>query len=279
MNKECSFPRIHAPIAALLLFQIAALFARSFLQVILTDAGYDSEVARNLSYLVVPIIEVALMWPIAMQNRQALRTLLRVPRHWFGMIVMAMLLGLAARLCGWSILISATSFGWFGFSSPGQGDGPMFWIDCPAPSALILSVLVTAALIPLGEELINRGLILGTLIKNNRSRAVVVSAGLFAVLHVPAGIPAAFCIGILLAIQTCRYQSLVPSIITHATYNLLRILDWFCLHGIWNPEQMTDNTRNIGIASLIVAALSLTIAVWLSACTGPGRFFCPGPEE
>ncbi len=253
-----------------MLFQLAALFARSFLQGKLTSAGWDNEVAKNLSYLVVPAIEFILMWPILWQNKTAIVELFPAPNSWARMINTAIALGLAVRLCAWSVLISATAFGWFDYAPPGQARGPTIWFACPPAPALILAVVVTAILIPVGEEVINRGLIVGAMIRKNRNRAMAVSAILFAVLHEPLGAPAAFCSGILLAIQTVRSQSLLPSIITHATYNLLRVMDWFCLHGIWNPGSINSGIRLVGVAAIFTGLLSLGTALWLAAYAETG---------
>jgi len=279
MNKQETSLGIHAPLIVIMLFQIAALFCRSFLQMELTTAGFEQEFAKNLSYLVVPVIEIALLWPILKQNRKALLILLRLPARWPRIFLRAALLGLLARLSGWSVLITATAFGWFDFSPPGQGNGPWLWFACPPPPMLLLGLLVTVVLIPPGEEIINRGLILGQIARRNRNGAVVTSAALFAILHNPEGMAAAFAIGIMLAIQTFRTGSLLPSMVTHATYNFLRVVDWYCLHPVWNPEIQTNASTAVGAGSMVVGALAFGVAIWICVRSGSERLTRPDPNQ
>jgi membrane protease YdiL (CAAX protease family) len=285
MNKPENSLGIHAPLIVIMLFQIAALFCRSFLQRELTTAGFEQEFAKNLSYLVVPVIELALLWPILKQNRKALLILLRIPPRWPRIFLSAVLLGLLARFCGWSVLITATAFGGFDFSPPGQGNGPWIWFACPPPPMLFLGLLVTVVLIPPGEEIINRGLIFGQIARRDRSRnrsrsrAVITSAALFAILHNPEGMAAAFAIGIMLAIQTCQTGSLLPSIVTHGTYNLLRIVDWYCMHVVWNPEMRTNTSTAVGVGSMVLGTLAFGFAIWVTVRSGSERITRPDPGQ
>ena len=205
-------------------------------------------------------------------TEQALTTFYRA--WWF-----RALLGLLARLGGWSVLITATAFGGFEFSPPGQGNGPWLWFACPPLPMLLLGLLVTVVLIPPGEEIINRGLIFGQIARRNRSRAVITSAALFAILHNPEGMAAAFAIGILLAIQTFQTGSILPSIVTHATYNFLRVVDWYCMHAVWNPEIRTNTSTAVGAGSMVVGALAFGVAIWISVRSGSERITRPDPNQ
>ena len=264
-----SLPYIRAPIVAIMLFQVAALFLRSLVDGKLVDAGADRELAKNLSYLlVVPVVEIVLFWPILRDNRHALFSLFRAPASWRHLIIAAVSLGIAARLAGWSFIVFAAGFGVAGEVAPGLGTELMLWYSCPPLPELMIATLVVAMLIPVGEEVINRGLILGTLVGNESkahvSIAVVVSATLFAIMHEPNGMPAAFLIGLLFAVQTLRSQSLLPSIISHAAYNFMRILDWICLRIVWHPEPSVPQVQWIGAAALLVGLLMTIAACWLT---------------
>jgi membrane protease YdiL (CAAX protease family) len=277
MVRQRAFPSIDAPVTVIMLFQVAALFGRSFLQGELTDRGFEREFARNLSYLVVPLLELLLLWPILRANRLSLHRLFRIPAAWPALLLRAAFLGLLARLCGWSVLIASTAFGWFDYAQPGTGNGPEFWFACPPPGALLLGLVVTVVLIPVGEEIINRGLIFGSMRTCNRNYAIFVSAGLFAILHSPQAMAAAFGMGILLAIQTDRSGSLWPAIVTHATYNFLRVVDWYCLYGIWNPEALSNTTVAVGTAAIAVGLVAFVLAIRLLAHTGSGQVTHPDP--
>ena len=274
---ECrSFPHIHASVVALMLFQVAALLIRSMLRGHLVAAGFELEVAKNLSFLVVPVIEIILLWPILRDNKKALLQLFRRPNQTLHTLMTAFCIGLAARLSYWGALIATAAFGWLGFAEPGMSAGPQFWFSCPPAPALILGVLVMTLLTPISEEIICRGLILGALIRGNRIIAILVSAFLFAILHDPQGIPAALVIGVLLALQTLNSRSLLPAMVTHATYNFLATMDWDCFHGIWNPEFVTAQSRLAGAAAIVIGSASLATAFWLArSIKGQGKLAAP----
>ncbi|MFT5501542.1 MAG: membrane protease YdiL (CAAX protease family), partial [Woeseiaceae bacterium] len=249
---------------------------RSMLQGHLIAAGFEAEFAKNLSFLVVPVIEVILFWPVLRHNKHALLKLFRPASLNPHILLAAFCIGLATRITYWGALIATAAFDWLGYAEPGTNAGPLFWFACPPPAALILSLLVLAVLTPISEEIINRGLILGALSRRKPIVAVVVSALLFAILHDPQGIPAAFVIGMLLALQTLNSRSLLPSMVTHASYNSLRILDWDCFHGIWNPEFVTAGSRLVGTAAIVVGSASLAVAFWLALrIKGQGKLAAP----
>jgi membrane protease YdiL (CAAX protease family) len=283
MTAASTFPSIRAPLMAIMLFQVAALFLRSMLDTKLLASGVDAEHANNLSYLlVVPAVEVILFWPIIRANKDSLRALFPAPESWPRVIAFGIALGLAARLAGWSLIIAAGTFGLTGFAPPGYGTQAMIWFSCPPPVAFLTAVLVAAILIPLGEEIINRGLILGKLLQvhtgSAHTVAVILSALLFTILHEVSGMPAAFLIGILLAILVIRCQSLLPAIIAHATYNLLRVLDWTCLHVVLHPQTATRQSDLLGGGALIVGLLSCSAAVWLAVYARTGTRLSSRPR-
>jgi membrane protease YdiL (CAAX protease family) len=259
-----------------MLFQVAALLIRSMLQGHLISVGFEADVEKNLSSLIVPAIEVILFWPMLRHNKSALLKLIRLPDRTLPLVGTAIFIGVAARLAYWGAVIANMALGWLGFAKPGMNTGPLFWFACPPPTALTLGLLVMVVLTPISEEIINRGLIFGAIVKRNRSVAVIVSAFLFAILHNPQGIPAAFVIGILLALQTLNSRSLLPAIVTHATYNLIAILDWHCFHGIWNPEFVTAQLSLVGAAAIVVGSASLAMAFWLATgIKGQGKHAAP----
>jgi len=91
---------------------------------------------------------------------------------------------------------------------------------------------VAVVMAPLGEETLFRGFVLQGLENGfSPARAVVLSAALFAFVHVyPVEMPSIFAIGILLAIVFRRRRSLLASMTAHATVNLTVVLLTLAYH-------------------------------------------------
>jgi len=263
-------PLIRASIVVIMLFQVAALFSRQYLNRELVGSGYDATVAKHLSYLVVPIISLVLMWPIVSENKEPLRLLLHRPKSWTKMIVAAIGVGFALRIVWWSCVFSLTSFGLLETARPGQAIDLSYYFACPPINVLILTVIVMSIFTPLTEEIISRGLILGAMSLRDPRLAVAISAALFAVLHQPSAIPSAFVFGVFAAVQLLHHRNLWAPIISHGTYNLLITLDWECLHAIWLPEKPAASAVLFGIGILLVGLTSAAVAIWLVAFFKPG---------
>jgi len=265
-----SKPLIRASIIVIMLFQVAALFTRQYLNRELVGTGFNQNIAKDLSYLVVPIILLVLMWPILLENKRPLRRLLRRPISWPKMILAAIGLGISLRLVWWCGVFALTSFGLADTATPGNAIDISYYYSCPPLNALLLTVIVMSVLTPLTEEVVNRGLILGTMSERDPRIGVFVTAILFAVLHRPSGIPNAFLFGLFVGVQLIRYQTLWAPIITHGTHNLLITLDWECLHVSWLPEKPTASTILFGTGMTIIGLMSIAVAVWLVAFIRPG---------
>lgn len=96
-------------------------------------------------------------------------------------------------------------------------------------ASIILIGFVLLVLVPIGEEMLFRGIAYTAL--SNRfghTKGLLLSALLFAVLHgtVIHLIPL-FLMGIALALLYTRSKSLIPSIITHSLVNLITLVMWF----------------------------------------------------
>jgi membrane protease YdiL (CAAX protease family) len=92
--------------------------------------------------------------------------------------------------------------------------------------SLYLFALFGIALAPVFEEIIFRGFLYRVFFDlAGASLAVPLTAGLFALLHVPqlwgswAGILSIFAVGYILALLRARSNSLIPSVIVHTAYN------------------------------------------------------------
>jgi len=185
-------------------------------------------------------------------------------------IAAAIGLGVTLRLAWWSGTFALNLFGLLETAGPGQGVEFTYYFACPSLNVFILTILVTAILTPITEEIINRGFIIGTMSNRDPRIAILVTSLLFAVLHRTSGMPDAFVFGLFAGVQLLRYQTLWAPIIAHGTYNLVIALDWGCLHVTWIPEGPTAATIQIGAAMTIASLLFFAVSFWLVAYVRPG---------
>ncbi|MEJ2860962.1 CPBP family intramembrane glutamic endopeptidase [Actinomycetospora flava] len=90
------------------------------------------------------------------------------------------------------------------------------------PVAAALVVAVGGLLVPLGEELLFRGLGYGVLRRVGRVFAVIVTAAIFALAHgLNVVFAAAFVLGVVNAVLYERTGSIWPPAASHATFNLI----------------------------------------------------------
>jgi len=90
------------------------------------------------------------------------------------------------------------------------------------PVAAALVIVIAGLLVPLGEELLFRGLAYGVLRRVGRVFAVVVTAAVFALAHgLNVVFAAAFVLGVVNALLYDRTGSIWPPAAAHATFNLI----------------------------------------------------------
>lgn len=270
-------PTVRASAAVIMLFTVCAYFARSWLQIYLTDSGYASSIAADLSFFVVLPITGVLMWPIMRENVAAMRHWFRRPPSWLSLIAYSVLLGVILRVIRWSGRTAGLAFGWLY-----NGDYPtvavaQFWFSCPPLLTLALAILVRAVLTPILEEFIHRGFIFHALLPRGNAIAIVISAILFGVTHNPQTIVTAFLIGLVLAVMTLNLGTLWGPIIVHATYNLASILDWDCLHPYWNPVATTPRLVAIGLVALLTMLIGIASVMWIVSTKKAGTQITPRP--
>ena len=263
-DKGVSLPVLKASIIVILLFQTCALFARSYTLIQMEEGGMPHQIAKDLSWLVVPVIMGILMLPLLRQYCHPLKALFRCRTVTLRLVLSSVALGVTLRLAHWGGLITNASFQIFTSPGPDSIVGPQFVFQCPSPSTLVLATLVSVLMTPLLEEVINRGFILQALMRRGRWPAIIISAILFGIFHHPQSIVPATIAGVFLALQFLNSGSLWACTITHATYNALVILDWQCLNTIWNPDKMTQATSAVGALSLALLLASLALAATLT---------------
>ncbi|MEX2496457.1 MAG: CPBP family intramembrane glutamic endopeptidase [Woeseia sp.] len=269
-------PTFTVSVTALMIFQVAALFARSMLELSLVDRGLEKTVAQDLSYLVVPPILLVLMFPYLNRCRVALAELLSPADLTMRVIVLSVLLGLTLRMlfwCGLTLLIWLRAIG---TSGPDFEAAAMIGFNCAPLPVIVLSLTVVAFLIPVIEELINRGFILHALLARGTGISVLVSALLFAAMHTPSSYVLAFLIGLLLALQMLNYRTLWAPIITHATYNATTVLDWECFRIVWSPPASDPALQMLAAVSAVVIPGGTCAALYLvSKKAGRGKIDAP----
>ena len=256
---------------------VAALFARSALQIHLTHSGYNSALAADLSFFVILPITAFLMWPILRDNGPAMRHWFRPPASWPALIAFSVSLGVLCRIIHWAWLTAGIASGWFYDPDfPTVATAQFSWA-CPSALIFVLAIVVRAILTPMLEEFLHRGYIVYALLPRGRPLAVILSAVLFALMHHPQTIVRAFLIGLILAVLVLRLRTLWCPIIVHATYNLSTIIDWNCLHANWNPAATTPRHTVIAYASFATMFACVALCLWLLHLAKAGTQIAPRP--
>ncbi len=197
---------------------VAALFAREFVRLRLGARGIDDNVAKDLSYLAVPIVLGALMWPILSQQKAHLRYVFRREAITWRIVACGLLAGVLLQFAWWTQAVMLRGV-----------DLPVPGLRCPDAGNRLLAITVMVVITPLIEEVVHRGLLASALLNHGMWLTVLVSSLLFAVMHTPSGVAFAFFAGIVLCLQYLYTGAVWLSLMTHVTYNGLVQLDRFCV--------------------------------------------------
>lgn len=276
MTEQMKRPVFEVSIAAIMIFQVAALFARSMLELSLMDEGYSRAIAEDLSYLVVPPLLLVLMFPYLKRCRRSLLSLFRGADLTVRLVVVSVLLGLSLRLAWWATLTLLIAVGVVRSPDPDAIVGPIVGFECPPAAIFLLSMLVTAILVPPVEEVVNRGFLLHRLLPRGRLMSIAVTAVLFAAMHKPGTWPVALAIGVILALQALNFGTLWAPVVAHATFNAAAVVDWECFRIIWNPPASDPALMSIAAVSFPVAVLALWMAILLVGKRAAGAAKHPG---
>ncbi|HLT91936.1 MAG TPA: CPBP family intramembrane glutamic endopeptidase [Woeseiaceae bacterium] len=252
-------PAFAVSVAAVVLFQVAALVARSSLELLLLRRGYAAPHAADLSFLVVPPVLLLFMSPWARRCAAPLCGLLRLRDLTWRTVALGVALGLDLRLLRWAAL------GWSLPAAGGDGAsiGPLVGFACPPAGELLLATLVTVGLVPVVEETIHRGVILHALLARGRTLAIAVSTLVFALLHAPSAWALTLLGGALFGWQTLALRTLWPALFAHATYNAAALLDSRCTRLVWHPAGDDPLAALAALASAAVLPLGLAFAGWI----------------
>ena len=263
-------PLVRVSILAIILFDVAALFARSALELFLLGLHVQPGITKHLSYPIVPLVLLVLLFPYLKREKAQLLGFVRFRDLTVSVIVRSLLLGVTLRLTWWFVNTLMISLGVIASNAADEIARPLLGFACPPIEILVLGVFVMSFMVPIVEELVCRGLILHALLAKGSFVAVTVSSLIFAVLHSPASYWISFYIGIFLALQMLNYGTLWGPLLTHATYNLMTVFDWTCVQVVWNPGRTDPALTVIGSVSALAAILACLCAIFLvSKATNP----------
>jgi hypothetical protein len=246
-------------LVAVLIAIIAALTARSWLQIHLTEGGMQKLVAADLSYLVVPPVLILLLFPLWRSEKSFLANQFSRKDLTWKLALTAIAIGVLIRLLWWSQLIAGASFGVYSSPDPDAIVGPIISFQCNSPEHVFLGFFVMVGLVPLIEEIINRGYVQTALRHRGFIIAVIISSMVFALFHRFSSWPSVFLAGLILGSEYFLTRSLWMSLISHATVNGLIQIDWRCLSIIWNPASDELPLLATGTAALALMTTSLLI--------------------
>ena len=170
-------------IVAVFIATFAALIARSWLQLRLMRNGMPPLIAADVSFLVVPPILLLLLFPLWNNEKRFLASLFRRQDLTWRLALSAMAIGIMIRFAWWGQLVAGGSFGVYQSTDPAAIVGPVFSFQCDSPSVVILGFVVMAILVPVIEEVTNRGYFQTILQRRGAIFAIVGSALIFTVFH------------------------------------------------------------------------------------------------
>jgi membrane protease YdiL (CAAX protease family) len=174
---------------------------------------YETAVVGFLFYLLIFGLTVAIA--AGFDPREAFA--LRRPTSW------GTALGLSLGLLVVLLIVAAALEPVFGAGEE-QGLDPTGWDPDRAP-ALALNFVLTAAVAPIVEELLFRGLGFFLLEQFGDVAAIAVTGIAFALTHgIAAGLPVFFIIGVGLGFMRSRTKSLYPPLLMHAAFNGIGVI-------------------------------------------------------
>lgn len=262
-NVDIANPWLLVPVYAILFFQGTALVARSFLDVQLRDNGMNPGLATDLSYLVVPPLLLALMFPILKKHGRLLGSLFSLRVLSVRMSIVGIALGVLTFLAAVSTNIALSSWEILNPGGPMLAAGLASSWTCERSWPLFLGIGISVFLIPVIEESINRGFLLRYFLPKGKLIAILVSSILFAVFHEPHAMLPAFVIGIYLANLTLNTNSLLPATIAHCTHNLLVQIDVHCIALDWTESSTVFEIVESGAMAIGATAFLLILAAIL----------------
>jgi hypothetical protein len=269
-TKDTKMPLPGVSVTLLMLFQAAGLIIRSFAQTAMTDAGYDSGVSKYVTAVIGFAALAMFVWPILVRAWPEVRAQFASPQSWGLMLIGSIGLGFVLWLAQMLALLIITPLQWSNDEPWSYPSWPTYLVRCERPLLLLLAIPVMSLLTPVVEEVINRALILRTLLTKGKVYAVTMSAMMFAILHEFTGIPNAFVFSIFVGIQLLHYRTMWAVIITHSVANLLVELSRACIDGYWLPGKFSSDYCSPAPLIFLLFLACLVAAWWLATRVNAG---------
>ena len=258
-----SSPPSRTHVIAALLATIAALVARSWLQVRLVAEGMPRLQASDLSYIAALPLFVFLVFPLVLKDRKFVAQQFRATDISVRAIIVAVVVGLLFRVAWWSQLVAGISFGLISGDDVESDTGLSFSYQCPSLGIVALGLLVSAALIPVIEEVVHRGYVQSFFKPHGPVLAIGLSALVFMLFHRVEYWGFAFVAGTVLGTMYWLSGSLWVPVITHAVINFTPQLTWRCMSLRWNPPADSLPLTGPGLVSLLLFVVSVTGIAWI----------------
>lgn len=254
---------IRISIAAVLLFQVSALFLRSVMEARLVRNGTDIAVAKYMGAVFGFGALGLFLIPVIRDNWPGLTRQFAQRASWLRLSAASIALGALLWIANSQVLLLASTLDWLANADQLHTAVPIYNFACSGGFTLLLAIPVMCVLTPVIEETCSRGLILQTLLPRGRLRAILISSVLFMILHKPETYATAFVFGLFVAIQALNWRSLWGPIVTHGTFNLLVELQRTCIDAFWLPGRLQWEAGGVLQISLSILALCLLASCWL----------------
>jgi membrane protease YdiL (CAAX protease family) len=262
-------PRILPPdlprraIVAVMLLLVSLLLVQAWIAAGFAAAGHARDHAVNLARMLTLPTLVTLVWLVVRPWRAHFQELLALDALTPRLILQAAAIGLLARVAAWAELTFRGAAGLVRGAREAAPRDFMVGLECPSPEVLLVAAVTWLVLVPFTEEFVHRAVIQGWLQRFGTWPAIIASSVVFTAMHQPSSYAWVFIMGLLLGFQFRVAGSLWPPIITHATYDGLRLLDTVCARLAWNPAPETIPRWDVAIwaggVCLLCAALILVL--------------------
>jgi len=125
---------------------------------------------------------------------------------------------------------------------------------------IILSVVIICVFAPIGEELMFRGAVFGSLLKRGVLKAVLLSSLIFSLMHAnPAQTVHQFFLGIVLAFLVISSGSVIPAVIVHVFNNILALFLPFIFPVLGESFDFSYKMLGILFGSSVIGIVSLAV--------------------
>lgn len=265
-------------ITVIILFQVSALFVREMVRRHLIEAGTAPTIAAYQSAWTGFAVLAILLWPMLRQSQPVIASLFPRSPAWPRLLLLSIAIGLSLYLANWGFALIRTAI----ISDSVQPDRAFMergvQLICPDLRLIFLALVTMSVATPVIEEVINRGLILDALLKRHTLLPLTRSAALFAMLHRPEVMAAAFVFGLVMAMQM-RYRPWLPGpIVAHAIVNAMVVIDQYCLAcPTLESTLLSLAPMQLGLLGTGVCLLATSLAIQLVRWTDAGKPGSPTP--